>query len=164
MPTRHAWCQQMTVFAHIRQSFEKAFFPRLSEWWAAGLLMALGWMLGSNPDLMDNRATHAYDLLLMIAEQHTWAIIMKLFAAARLTVLLINGAWRRSPHLRALSALLSCFFWTQIALSFAPIFGYAFAMSAGVLVLDFVNMIRAARDARTIDYGFAKGGVAGGQN
>jgi hypothetical protein len=30
-------------------------------------------MLGSNRDLMDNKATHAYDLLLMIAEQHTWA-------------------------------------------------------------------------------------------
>lgn len=158
------WGVRMTVFAHIRDNFEKAFFPRLSEWWAAALLMGVGWMLGSNPDLMDNQMTHAYDLMLMIAEQQKWAIIMKLFATARLFVLLINGAWRRSPHLRALCAILSCFFWTQIALSFAPIFGFAFMFAAGILALDFVNTIRAARDARTVDYGHARGRSSGGQN
>lgn len=152
----------MLVFAHIRTSFADAFFPRLSEWWLAGMLFGLGWMLSVNPDLMASGKTQAYQLMLMIFSQETWSWIMRTFAVMRLTILLINGAWRRSPHLRAFTAFLTMFFWTQIALSFAPTFGYAFVFSSGAVVLDFLNMVRAARDARTVDYAHAKGRAEGG--
>ena len=149
---------------HVRDSFADAFFPRLSEWFAACMLMALGFMLSSNPDLMTTAKTSVYQLLLMIATQETWSMTMKLFASGRLLILLINGAWRRSPHLRSASAFVTCFFWTQIALSSMQTFGYVFTFSAGILLLDFVNSIRAARDARVVDLKYAEGRAAGGQD
>ena len=151
----------MILLSHVRDNFAEAFYPRLSEWWAAGLLLAMGWVLSANPDLMFGAKTQVYETMLMIAPQEGWAAIMKVFAAGRLITLLINGAWRRSPHLRALGAFLSSFFWMQITLSSASTFGLVFVFAAGVLTLDFLNMIRATRDARTVDYARAKGGPKG---
>lgn len=152
----------MMVFAHIRDRFSDAFYPRLSEWFAAVLLMTIGWVLMMNADLMATAKTNTYQLMLLIATQETWSVIMRIFALARLIVLVVNGAWRRSPHLRAICALLTMFFWTQISLSAASTFGLLFAFAAAVLALEFFNMVRAARDARTVDYAHAKGGRAGG--
>lgn len=145
----------MVVFAHIRDSFADAFFPRLGEWWTAGLLLALGFVLTGNPDLMATSKSNAYQLMMMIASQSTWATVMKVFAAGRLIILVINGAWRRSPHFRAIGAFLTCFFWMQITLSVASTAGFLFIFSAGVLILDFANFIRAMRDARTVDHAYA---------
>ncbi len=145
------------IIAHIRSSFVEAFFPRLAEWFAAGVLLLIGIVLMLNDGMMAASTGRGYQLLLAIADQPTWATTMVLFAVCRLTILLINGAWRRSPHLRALSAFLSCFFWTQITLSFAPVFGFAFAMAAGWLALDMTNVMRAMRDARTVDDAYARG-------
>ncbi len=43
------------------------------------------------------------------------------------------------------------FFWMQITLSFAPVFGFAFVMAAGYLATDLINVFRAMRDARIVD-------------
>ncbi|RFB95238.1 hypothetical protein B5K11_09830 [Rhizobium leguminosarum bv. trifolii] len=150
----------MMVFAHIRENFAAAFFPRLSEWLAGFVLLGLGWMLSANPELMQSGKTD-YQLMLMIASQPFWSSVLIVFAAGRLAVLLINGAWRRSPHLRALAAFLSCFFWTQITLSFAPNFGFAVVLACGWLGMDMINIMRAMRDARTIDDTYRRG-IAGG--
>ncbi len=145
----------MVFLTHIRDNFADAFFPRLSEWWAAGVLMALGYVLIANPDLMLSSKAGAYQLLLMICSQEAWADVMRVFALMRLVILLINGAWRRSPHLRAVGAFCSCFFWVQITLSVWHTAGFLFILAAGVFVLDFANFIRAMRDARTVDYIYA---------
>lgn len=154
----------MTTFASVRTHIVEAFYPRLSEWFCASILMALGFMLSENADLMTSSKTATFDLMLMIAPQEKWSLIMKLFATLRLVILLINGILRRSPHLRAGSAFLSLFFWTQIALSAKATFGFVFVFSAGIAVLDFLNVTRASRDARLVDYIHAKGGPEGGQN
>lgn len=148
----------MIVFAHIRDNFAAAFFPRWAEWVSAGVTALAGIVLRVNEDLMANAKTGAYDFMLSIAEQQTWATILILFAVARLTVLLINGAWRRSPYVRALMAFLACFLWTASVTSMSAVFGLAFAYATGFLVLDFGNMYRAARDARTVDEGLGNAG------
>ncbi|WP_283196626.1 hypothetical protein [Rhizobium sp. BT04] len=152
----------MMVFAHIRDNFAAAFFPRLSEWLAGFVLLGLGWMLSANPDLMQAGKLD-YQLMLIIASQSFWSTVLIIFAGCRLSVLLINGAWRRSPHLRALAAFLSCFFWTQITLSFAPTFGFAFILACGWLGMDMINIMRAMRDARTIDDTYRRGIVGGNE-
>jgi hypothetical protein len=86
---------------------------------------------------------------------------MIVFGLVRLMILLINGAWRRSPHGRAVTAFLCCFFWTQIVLSFAPTFGFAFVMACGWLGADVINVMRAMRDARTVDEAYARGRAGG---
>lgn len=154
------------IFAHIRASFVDAFFPRWAEWIASLVLLGLGWMLLVNPELM-SRAVAAgngrgYRLMLELFGQPTWSVLLILFGIARLTILLINGAWRRSPWGRAGSAFVACFFWTMIALSFAPTFGFAFIMAFGWLVTDLVNIMRAMRDARTVDDAYAARGRQGG--
>lgn len=151
------------IFAHIRTSFADAFFPRLAEWFAAGVLFALGWMLMVNDDLMATGTGRGYHLMLKIAGQETWCAILIGFGLVRLMILLVNGAWRRSPHGRAVTAFVSCYFWTQIALSFAPTFGFAFIMACGWLGADVVNVMRAMRDARSVDDAYAKGRSSGNQ-
>ena len=48
-----------------------------------------------------------------------------------------------------------------IALSFQPTFGFAMIMAYGWLLTDFVNVMRAARDARTVNDGLARGKGSG---
>lgn len=141
----------MIVFAEMRGHFADAFFPRRSEWAGAALMIFGGWILFANPDLMTQSKTAAFDLMRSIFQQSTWARLLLSFGLVRLVVLFINGAWRRSPHLRMLSAVLSCFFWMQIALSYSATFGLAFAAYVVVLGLEFSNIIVAGRDARTVD-------------
>jgi hypothetical protein len=87
------------------------------------MLFALGAVLSANSDLMTGSKTTTFDLMLMIASQASWPLIMKLFARLRLVILLYNRALRSSPHLRAGSAFLSLSFWTRIALSAKATFG-----------------------------------------
>ena len=151
------------ILTHIRSSFREAFLPRLPEWHAAGMIFALGWMLSANPDRMATGGGGGYSIMLAIADQPTWSVVLMLFGAIRLLVLLINGAWRRSPWARAAMAFVCCFFWTQIVLSFATTFGFAFILSAGWLVADLVNVFRAMQDARTVDDAYARGASRGAE-
>jgi len=141
---------------HVRYSFAEAFFPRLSEWSAACMLLALSWMLFVNDALMATGTGRGYALMLSIADQATWAGVMLVFGMARVVVLFINGAWRRSPWARAIMAVLTCFFWAQIALSFLPVFGFSFMFASGFLVMDLINIVRAMRDARIVDDEYAR--------
>jgi hypothetical protein len=151
----------MFVFAEMRDHFAAAFFPRRSEWAGAALLILSGLILFWNPTLMASSRSNAFDLMEAIFRQETWAKLLFSFGLIRFTVLLINGAWRRSPHLRAITALLSCFIWMQVALSLSASFGLAFAAYAVFLGLEFSNIIVASRDARTVDDKFA--GAKGAQ-
>lgn len=147
----------MLFFAHVRGNFAATLWPRLGEWFCAGMLVGLGWVSIVHPDLMRMAKSAAYNDMLSWAPQETWAYVFLVGGMLRLTVLLINGAWRRSPHYRATAAFLSCFFWWQITKSFYAVFGYAYILAAGIMFLDFANMIRAAGDAKLIDHAFEKG-------
>lgn len=147
----------MMILAHIRQNFAAAFFPRLSEWACATAVFGIGIVLRFNADLMAGSKSAAYSLMLSIASQHSWAIALVSFGIARLLVLLVNGAWRRSPHLRSIMAILSCFPLYTIAMSFLPIFGIAMVFAWVMLGMDVVNAIRAAGDAKIIDSAHARG-------
>jgi len=149
------------IMAHIRDNFTAAFFPRWAEWAAAMVLLGIGLMLSIHTDLMVSSVANGYgkgyEFMLNIAGQSLWATMLTVFGSTRLAVLLINGAWRRSPVARAVMAFLSCFFWTQLVLSFQPTFGFAFVMACGWLLTDIVNIMRAARDARTVEDVLARG-------
>lgn len=151
------------MIAHIRENFAAAFFPRLSEWIAASMLLAIGVMLLLNPDQLQTPGVRAYGLMLSIMDQESWSNSYIAFSMVRLVVLLVNGALRRSPHLRALSAFLSCLPWTLLVLSFSQTFGFAFIMACGWLAMDMVNILRAMRDARTVDEFYARSPGSGHQ-
>ena len=154
--------EAVIMFADARNHFAEAFFPRRSEWAGAALLCLGGWVLSSNPDLMATSSGKAFDLMKATFTQPTWAQLLMVGGGLRLMVLAINGAWRRSPHLRALASILSGFFWWQIAASFYASFGLGYAAYVVFLSLEFSNLIVAARDARTVDDKYA-GKLSAGQ-
>jgi hypothetical protein len=137
--------------AHFRRSFAAAFFPRLSEWAGAVGIFAVGLVLSANADLMANAKTSSYNLMLWVGPQIAWSVGMMVFGFMRLLILLVNGAWRRSPHLRAATAFLSMLPFTLITLSFYQTFGIAMALVGVFVAMELINTMRAASDARTVD-------------
>jgi hypothetical protein len=138
------------LLAHISKNFAAAFYPRLSEWVAAGVTLCGGWVLLKNPTLMDN-APKGYDLMLNFASQQTWASLFVAMGFIRLCILLVNGAIQKSPWLRAGAAFLSCAIWMQLVSSFAPVQGLGVCMALGYLSMDYLNIIRSMMDARVVD-------------
>lgn len=137
--------------AHIRTNLSRSFLPRVPEWIAAGTTVLLGFLLSKNPELMASTTSKGYKIMLSIADQATWAWVFYLVGLARVIVLIINGAWRRSPLIRAGAAFMTCFLWSQAMLSFYPTQGFAYAFSWGFLVMEITNAYRAMRDLREVD-------------
>lgn len=139
------------IWAHFTRSFRETFPTRASEW-ALGLMLFL-WsvILSANPTLFADSAALAP--LADIVSQRTWAVLCLIVGGGRLIMLAINGAWRRSPHLRALAAFVSSFFWFEITVGLleSGTFGTGLAIYPVLLALDIYNVLRAARDAGSAD-------------
>lgn len=141
-----------------------AFLPRVSEWSAAATMFAIGMMLKSKMGLMTTEF-EGYRFLLQLFSQDTWAMLFLVGGTVRLIILGINGSWSRSPHARWIAAFLSCFLWSQVCMSFGPtgrVAGFGFIFALNMWIMDFVNVIRAVRDARYVDDELAKGAADGG--
>lgn len=138
---------------HTQSRMTHVFYSRLSEWFTAATMLVVGYILFTNSDLMATVAkrSDAYKFMLSFAEQKTWAVICIYGGIARLIVLGINGAWRKSPHLRGIASFLFCFVWYHITVSFYEVYGLAFGMAFMILLLEFFNLIRCFGDARVAD-------------
>src|SRR4051812_24871665 len=96
------------IDAHMRH--------RLTEWLLTGIMAAWGIVL-----LLPYRT---FDLpsmagLAQWGSENTWGWGFATVAAARATLLIINGSWRRSPHGRMLCAILALFGWCSISFGLA---------------------------------------------
>ena len=91
----------MVGFAGIKQHFRK----RFGEWIVgAGLF---GWGIGvflAPPEVL---AAPIYISMARMGNLELWASIAVMVGALRLVFLVINGAWRKSAHLRAIGSGLS---------------------------------------------------------
>jgi hypothetical protein len=150
------------ILTHIRTRFADAFFPRLMEWQAALVMCVGGILMIGNPTLMADSAI-GYDLMLRWADQATWGQFATLLGTVRLMVLAVNGAWRRSPHARAVAAFLSCAVWFPLYVSFSAAAGWGMVFAAGVLFGDLLNIVRTMRDARVVDDTYRGRGADAGQ-
>ncbi|MCO6386255.1 hypothetical protein [Aliihoeflea sp. 40Bstr573] len=139
------------IFAHLKTSFRETFPARASEWALSGMLMGWSVILTINEDLFATGASYAK--MAELADQETWATLCLYAAALRLLMLLVNGAWRRSPHLRALGAFIACGFWFQITIGFiqAGTVSTGLAVYPFLLLLDSYNAVRAAGEAGLSD-------------
>lgn len=129
----------------------KTFPVRVTEWLLAGIMLSWSvalWNIGPNE-------FHApvYAGLSQLATADTWAFYAFWLGFIRIAALTINGAWRPSPHFRAVCAFMSCFMWLQITLSqFAtPFFNLGIAIYPWLLLADIYNVFRASHDARLSD-------------
>lgn len=138
------------ILDHFSRSLRETFPARASEW-ALGLMLFL-WsvILIANPDVFTGPS---YRGLVMVAEQDTWAMLCLLVGGGRLLVLAVNGAWRRSPHMRSAMAFFSCFFWYQITIGMMQSGTWAtgLAVYPVLLGLDAFNAIRTLGEAGASD-------------
>lgn len=137
------------LFAMLFVKIRSHFNARASEWVLACIMTSIGLMFLRPTDLFGN--SEAYFGLARIASQGTWGWFCFACGALRLAALTVNGSWVPSTyHLRAITSLLSCFFWFQI--SIALMISDQPSMSLGtfpwLLALDLICCHRAAGDAQ----------------
>ncbi|NMG39786.1 hypothetical protein GRZ55_11080 [Chelativorans sp. ZYF759] len=138
------------IFAHITKSLRETFPGRASEWALSLILLNWGIILLLNPLLF---SSPSYRPLAGLAYPENWSIFCMVAGGGRLLVLAINGAWRRSPHMRAAGAFVTCFFWFQISIGFlqAGTWSTGLAVYPVLLLLDSYNVIRAMGEAAISD-------------
>jgi len=139
------------IWAHITTSIKETFPTRAAEWATGTILFNWCIVLTSNPDLFTE--SKSFVELARLMSQHSWAMLCGVVGGGRLLILVINGSWRRSPHLRAVAAFISSVFWFQISIGFfqAGTFGTGLAAYPILFFLDVYNVFRSARDAGNSD-------------
>lgn len=123
---------------------------RRSEWMLSLCTLSLGLVWLTRPGLM---LPQYFALMLSLWAQDAWGQVAAALGLFRLAMLLINGAWRASPHLRILGALASIALWLALLLNAlaasAPVQSVGFwAIFFG---FDMFSIIDAAGDARMAD-------------
>lgn len=129
------------------------FRPRISEYVTSIILLnwsLIVWLSGGAALGIKNES---------ISNPMVWAFMFGMLSFVRILILYINGALRRSPHLRSLLSFFTCFAWFQLTvLHFTT---DHVTTGAGVypvlLLLDFYNAYRIAVEARVTDEGYKNG-------
>jgi hypothetical protein len=138
------------ILVHSWKSLQTTFQTRAMEWFFALCLVSLGLIfLFNHAAFATNPAWRA---MARFADQETWTLACLLVGGARLVALMINGLWFRTPAVRALMALLSCFFWWQIAVGLFSNAGIGAALMPWFFVFDAYNGIRVGREAGLSEY------------
>jgi hypothetical protein len=139
------------IWLHIKGNVRETFWQRSSEWACAFMVLLWGWRLGYLPGLFDGNA--AFVRFSQVASQDVWAWGAIICGSARILILAINGAWRRSYHARGIAAFLCCGFWLQVAVSFylSGSASTSLAIYPVLVVLETLHVLRAAVEARAAD-------------
>lgn len=139
--------------------FQKTFPLRVAEWLMAGVLITWGVILLAAPGVF---LAPQHSTMRQMAPQDIWGTACLVMGLIRWAALTINGAWRASPHVRAVCAFFSCFFWLVISYGLAGsgVVTTGLAVYPWFLLLDVYNVFRAASDAREAD-DRARAGIRG---
>lgn len=123
---------------------------RRSEWMLSLCTLAIGLVYLYIPGLFQPRW---FSPMLAIASQQAWGVGAVSIGGLRIALLLINGAWRASPHLRCIGAQMSCVLW--LTLFVTAISADGLVQSVGFWALffffDALSAMDAAGDARMAD-------------
>lgn len=90
---------------------------RVLEWFIA-IVMLLWWVVLSQPEYSFSKQP-SLSLLARIGSEDFWAKVCFFIGVIRLGALYVNGAWRRSPYIRAFTAFLSSVFWMWVSIGMA---------------------------------------------
>lgn len=131
--------------------FQKTFPIRVSEWALATILFNFGMVVLLNPGILEEKVNFA-GLIVMMSERG-WGVSCTALALIRLGALAVNGAWRPTPHIRAVAAFATMVVWMLISFALANSRFPSIGLSTYpiFLLLDMYNVYRAASDARIAD-------------
>lgn len=135
-----------------------SFRSRTSEWMLAVIMLGLGLEFNLPEKSFDNASM--MQMTYTMSEQ-VWAMVCMALGAARLIILIINGAWRKQAHARAVMSTLYLLVWSQIAIVFL---NFPSATPGDVIfpvftVFELFLMSRAAIEAGATDAGQRNGGA-----
>jgi hypothetical protein len=131
------------VFAHLH--------TRISEWVMALVIGLWGLPLLLDEDLF--KSSFTFSGFEQTLSQTTWGMLAVLISMLRITFLIINGAWRKSAHLRAAGSILSVMFWLGVYYAYAyadftlPVLG----LVLGAIIFDFHSIWVTAGEAKKSD-------------
>jgi len=147
----------MQIIIHSFRSLQDTFEARASEWAFASMLILMSGVFFVNDGMLYQQA---FDGLRTIAKsQLVWAFVFLIMGILRLTVLIINGAYWRTPHLRSLTAFLSSGLWFMLLIGFLRNGSIMTAVMPPLFLLDAYNAKRAAKEAgrsESVRYYFRK--------
>lgn len=144
MPAEHTPAASGLLIMRLRSYTIK---DRIAEWFLGLCMTGLGLSLALQPRSFELNPFYAE--LARMAPQSTWMLAFTGMGAVRLSALIINGAWCKSPHLRGAASFLSMFVWFMLVLSTYQITlpNSGKALYPVFLLLEFYCLYFAACDA-----------------
>jgi len=138
--------------------FRDTFPRRVMEWTSATCTLSFGVLLGAavmleNSALAEAGRDRYLESLRSIGSLDGWAAFAVTVGLVRLIALTINGAWRPTPHMRAVTAGLSGVIYLQLAFGVVDAAGplIGIALLPPLLVGELYICHRASSEARLAD-------------
>jgi CHASE2 domain-containing sensor protein len=133
------------IILHSFKSLGETFEVRASEWMLTGATLSLAFVFFVNDTMFLSQGFSGMREILNY--RITWAWIFLFVGLLRLMVLTINGAYWRTPHLRALTAFLCSGVWFFLCVGFLRNGSVLAALVPWIFFLDVYNVKRASREA-----------------
>lgn len=133
------------LVVHTLESLQETFEARASEWALTGAVLSLAAIFFLNGEMFYGESL--YGIRNMINDRFIWAWLFLSVGVVRLAVLLVNGAYWRTPHFRALTAFLCTGVWFLLLIGFMKSGSILAAIMPWVFFLDAYNVKRASLEA-----------------
>lgn len=139
--------------------FTETWPARRVEWLLAICLFGVGIVYAFDDQLFRQPLYAAHS---KIMPREVWAICAIIISFVRLCFLWVNGAWRRSPHLRAGGAFFSALFWFELTLAVlqSPIVGATVIVWPVFFCFDVHVALAAIAEAARVDVRYKAAGAA----
>lgn len=133
------------IVVHSIKSLQETFEVRASEWMLTGATLSLAIVFFANDGMFVKESFSG--LRQLINDRLVWAWLFLVVGTVRLVVLTVNGAYWRTPHLRALTAFLCSGVWFLMCVGFVRNGAVLAAMAPWIFLLDGYNVKRASKEA-----------------
>lgn len=133
------------IFVHTWRSFNQTFEARAPEWVLTGAMISLSLVFFLNDTVFYQETFEG--LRNILNSRYSWGLILGMIGLSRLSVLVINGSYWRTPHLRSFTAFLSAGIWFLFCVGFARNSSVLVAILPWVFLLDALNAKRAGHEA-----------------
>lgn len=127
------------------RSLQETFEARASEWMLTGAIISLALVFLINDSMF--YGPNFRGLRDIMNSRMGWVVLLLSVGLMRFTVLVINGAYWRTPHFRSLTAFLSAGVWFLFFFGFVNNGSVMMAIMPWVFFLDAYNAKRAGREA-----------------